>query len=261
MARNRLPGVVGEPLLELERRAGKHGRRRIGVHLLQHGAAEHGALDVRGRHGGLQPRRVLGEGELHRLGFQLVALGGRHLHEAVRTHRQIVDRDQAVPVGHQRVVSGHVDPRAISCALLQLERRARQHRPRRVGVHLRQHGLAQHGALRVFSRHGHRVVRRGRRNGELHRFRFHDVARRRFQLDEAVLAQQQPRDRDQAVGVRRQALGSGYRCPRVVGLHLLQLEHRARKHDAGVARIHLRQHGLAVLHFHAARDHREVGAR
>ena len=72
MSRNSSPGAIGQELLELERGAGKHRGRVLGVHLLQHRAAEHGALRVGRRHSDLQPRRVLGKGELDRRGLQLV---------------------------------------------------------------------------------------------------------------------------------------------------------------------------------------------
>ena len=102
------------------------------------------------------------------------------------------------------------------------------------------------------------MVRRRRRQGELHRLGSQHVASRRLHLHEAVLTQQKPRGDNLPLIVRDQALGTRHRLPRVVGLHLLQSEHGARQSGRRFGGVHLRQHGLAVFHLHAARYLREM---
>ena len=104
------------------------------------------------------------------------------------------------------------------------------------------------------------MVRRCRRDSEFNGLPLHDVPRRRYKLHETVLPQQQARDGDQAVPVAREVFRTRDGRPRVVGLHLLQLEHGTRQRDVRVAGVHLRQHGFAVPHFHATRNHGEVSA-
>ena len=104
------------------------------------------------------------------------------------------------------------------------------------------------------------MVQRGRRDGEFHRLARHLIPDGRHDLHETVLTQQQPRHRDQPASVRGQLLGTRNRRPGVVRLHLLQPEHGARQRGIRIARVHLLQHGLAVPHLHAARDHGEMRA-
>ena len=151
-------------------------------------------------------------------------------------------------------------PGAVGGLLLQLEHGAGQPDGGVGGVAFHQLHVTHHGAFRVLGRERNGVVWRRRGDGELHRRCLQLVAARSRELHKAILAQQQARNRKRAVETRRQTFGARHRRPRVVGLHLLQLEHGVRQHDGGVVGIHLREHDLAIPHLHAARDDGEMRA-